>query len=174
MRAREVWRGQGALLASACVLMLAVGLAARAATPVAPVPIEPGQALGPGTYSIPYLDLEDMEKALVFSVPGGIRIGFDGVGWAHCTGEEQCVLLPAFFSGGESDSGFWFCLDLATAEECGRGYPIERLPGDRIDDSGRPLRISAAERDADRAARAAKYGPLLDWVVASARVVTVR
>ena len=40
MRAREVWRGQGALLASACVLMLAVGLAARAATPAAPVAIE--------------------------------------------------------------------------------------------------------------------------------------
>lgn len=77
------------------------------------------------------------------------------------------------FSGGESDS-FGFCLDVATAEECGRGYPINRIWGEPIDEYGRPLRISAAERDADQAARAAKYGPLLDWVVASAHVVTVR
>ena len=151
MRAREAWRGQGALLASACVLMLAVGLAVHAATPVAPVTIEPGQALGPGTYRIPFEDLDGTEKALVFSVPAGIRIGFDGVDQSYCPGEGRCVLLPAFFSARESDSGFWFCLDMATAEKCGRGYPV-----------------------VDKAARAAKYGPLLDWVVASARVVTVR
>lgn len=96
MRAREAWRGQGALLASACVLMLAVGLAARAVTPVAPVTIEPGQALGPGTYRIPFVDLDETEKALVFSVPAGIRIEFDGVDVGGCFAEGRCILLPAF------------------------------------------------------------------------------
>lgn len=185
MRAREAWREQGALLASACVLMLAVGLAARAATPVAPVAIEWGDVVGEGAYLIPLDDwstamLEIGEygkgKALVFAVPRGFRIQFDGV---YGTGSVDCwggcdPAATAIFSGGANDGGFMLFLDAGTAEEVSRGYPISIVLGEPIDEYGRPLRISDAERAADKAARAAKYGPLLDRVAASARVVTVR
>lgn len=185
MRAREAWRGQGALLASACVLMLAVGLAARAATPVAPVAIEWNEVVGEGAYLIPLDDwwtamLEIGEygkgKALVFAVPKGLRIQFDGV---YGTGSVDCwggcdPAATAHFSGGANDDGFILLLNAGTGEEVSRSYPIDIVLGEPIDEYGRPLRISDTERAADKAARAAKYGPLLDWVAASARVVTVR
>lgn len=79
-----------------------------------------------------------------------------------------------FSSDGANDGGFILDLDAETAKEVRRSYPIAIVPGEPLDEYGRPLRISDAEHDADQAARAAKYGPLLDKVAASAHIVTVR
>lgn len=184
MRAREVWRGQGALLASACVLMLAVGLAARAATPAAPVAIEWDQVVGEGSWLIPLADWPTARlgeygkgKSLVFAVPAGLRMQFDGVygtGSSDCAGSCDPAATAQFSSDGANDGGFILCLDAGTAEETCRSYPIVIVLGEPLDEYGRPLRISDAERAADKAARAAKYGALLDKVAASARIVTVR
>ena len=186
MRAREAWRGQGALLASACVLMLAVGLAARAATPVAPVAIAWNEVIGEGSWLIrlddwPFAAGEigayGKGRALVFAVPAGLRMQFDGVygtGSTDCAGGCDPAATAQFSSDGANDGGFILCLDAGTAAETCRSYPISIVLGEPLDEYGRPLRISDAEHDADQTARAAKYGALLDKVVASARVVTVR
>ena len=186
MRAREAWRGQGALLASACALMLAVGLAARAATPAAPVAIEWNQVIGEGSWLIHLDDWSSASgeigeygkgKAIIFTVPSGLRIQFEGVygtGSTDCSGGCDPAATAYFSSDGANDGGFILDLDAGTAKEVRRSYPIAIVPGEPLDEYGRPLRISDAEHDADQAARAAKYGPLLDMVAASARIVTVR
>ncbi len=140
MRARDAWRGQGMLLAIACVLMLAVGLAASTATPAAPVAIEWDEVVGEGTYMIPFRDRDGTEKALVFTVPGGMHIEFAGMGIGGCATAELCTRLPAFFSVGELVG---FCLDVATAEECGRAYGINRVWGEPVDDYGAPSAAGA-------------------------------
>ena len=116
-----------------------------------------------------------MEKALVFSVPAGLLMQFDGVYGAGSTDcAEGCDPAAWFSSDGANDGGFILCLDAGTAAETCRSYPISIVLGEPLDEYGRPLRISDAEHDADQAARAAKYGALLDKVAASARIVTVR
>ena len=102
---------------------------------------------------------------------------FDGVygtGSSDCMGGCDPAATAQFSSDGSSDGGFILCLDAGTAEETCRSYPIVIVLGEPLDEYGRPLRISDAEHDADQAARAAKYGALLDKVAASARIVTVR
>lgn len=186
MRARDVWRGQGALLVSACALMLAVGIAARAATPAAPVAIEWNQVIEEGIWLIPLDDWSTAAgetgeygkgKALIFAVPSGLRIQFEGVygtGSVSCGGPCDHAVTAMFSSDGANDGGFILDLDVQTAKDVRRSYPLVIVPGEPLDEYGRPLRISDAEHDADQAARAAKYGPLLDKVAASARIVTVR
>ena len=171
MRARDAWLRQGALLASACALMLAVGLAASVAAP-RPVTLEVGREVGPGTYKIPFKDANGARKALVFTVPAGIRIELDVVGRGTSSCGDSCDETPAaLFSGGDgSDVGFGICIDLQAAEECWRDYPYSIVLGEPVNDVGRPVRISDEEYEADQIARAAKYGPLLDRLVASARI----
>ena len=172
MRARDAWLRQGALLASACALMLAVGLAASAASP-AFVTLEAEREVGPGTYRIPFEDVDGERRALVFTVPAGIRIELDVVGWgtSSCWGDSCDVPPAALFSGGDdSDTGFGICIDLQAAEECWRGYPYSIILGEPVNNVGRPLRISDEEYEADQIARATKYGPLLDQLVASAYI----
>ena len=170
MRARDAWLRQGALLASACALMLAVGLAASVAAP-RPVTLEVEREVGPGAYKVPFKDANGARKALVFTVPAGIRIELDFVGRGECWGDSCNEPPAALFSGGDgSDVGFGICIDIQAAEECWRDYPYSIVLGEPVNDVGRPVRISDAEYAADRAARAAKYGPLLDRLVASARI----
>ena len=167
MRARDAWFRQGALLASACALMLAVGLAASVAAP-RPVTLEVGREVGPGTYKIPFKDANGARKALVFTVPAGLRIKAQG---AHSGGSCITGFCPPpgmMFEGkGETgdDKGFVFCLDFEAGADCGSGYPIARRAGDQTDTYGTPPGASAS-----RAARAAKYGSLIDRIVASSHI----
>ena len=172
MRARDAWLRQGALLASACALMLAVGLAASVAAP-RPVTLEVGREVGPGTYKIPFKDANGARKVLVFTVPAGIRIELEvvGRGTSSCGGDSCNETPVALFSGGDgSDVGFGICIDLQAAEECWRGYAYSIVLGEPLRDDGLPVRISDEEYEADQIARAAKYGPLLDQLVASAYI----
>ena len=172
MRARDAWLRQGALLASACALMLAVGIAASAASP-ASVTLEVGREVGPGRYRIPFEDVDGENRALVFTVPTGIRIELDVVSWgaSACWGDSCDGPPVALFSGGDdSDVGFGICIDLQAAEECWRDYPYSIILGEPVNNVGRPLRISDEEYEADQIARATKYGPLLDQLVASAYI----
>ena len=118
MRARDAWLRQGALLASACALMLAVGLAASVAAP-RPVTLEVEREVGPGTYKVPFEEANGARKALVFTVPVGIRIELDVVGRGECWGDSCNEPPAALFSGGDgSDVGFAICIDIQMAEEC--------------------------------------------------------
>ena len=167
MRARDAWLRQGALLASACALMLAVGLAASVAAP-RPVTLEVEREVGPGAYKVPFKDANGARKALVFTVPAGIRIEAQGVNGGGSCITGFCPPPGMLFEGeGETgdDKGFTFCLDFETGAECGRGYPIARRAGDQTDQYGDPPGASAS-----RAARAAKYGSLLDQIVASSHI----
>ena len=167
MRARDAWLRQGALLASACALMLAVGLAASAAAP-AFVTLEVGREVGPGRYRIPFEDVDGERRALVFTVPAGIRIKAEHVIISSDCMTGHCA-PPGMMFGGEGetgdDGGFGLCLDFETGAECGRGYPIVLRAGAPTDDYGDPPGASAS-----RAARAAKYGSMLDRIVASAHI----
>ncbi len=172
MRARDAWLRQGVLLASACALMLAVGIAASAASP-ASVTLEVEREVGPGTYRIPFEDADGERRALVFTVPAGIRIELDVVSWgaSACWGDSCDVPPAALLSGGDdSDVGFGICIDLQAAEECWRDYPYSIILGEPVNNVGRPVRITDEEYEADQIARAAKYGPLLDQLVASAYI----
>ena len=167
MRARDAWLRQGALLASACALMLAVGIAASAAAP-AFVTLEVGREVGPGRYRIPFKDVDGENRALVFTVPAGIRIKAQGVGMGGSCMTEFCPPPGMMFEGdGETgdDKGFVFCLDFETGADCGSGYPVARRAGDTTDMYGNPPGASAS-----RAARAAKYGSVIDRIVASAHI----
>ena len=167
MRARDAWLRQGALLASACALMLAVGLAASAASP-ASVTLEVGREVGPGRYRIPFEDVDGERRALVFTVPAGIRIKAQGVSMGGSCMTEFCPPPGMMFEGdGEAgdDKGFVFCLDFETGADCGSGYPVARRAGDTTDMYGDPPGASAS-----RAARAAKYGSVIDRIVASAHI----
>ena len=167
MRARDAWLRQGALLASACALMLAVGLAASAASP-AFVTLEVGREVGPGRYRIPFEDVDGENRALVFTVPAGIRIKAQGVSMGGSCMTEFCPLPGMMFEGeGDTgdDKGFVFCLDFETGADCGSGYPVARRAGDTTDMYGNPPGASAS-----RAARAAKYGSVIDRIVASAHI----
>ena len=141
--------------------------------------IEYDEAFGPGTYKIPLDDWDYVvgdNKALVFTVPAGLRIELDVVsrGASACWGDSCDEPPAALFSGGDgSDVGFGICIDIQAAEECWRSYPYSIILGEPVNDVGRPVRISDAEYAADQAARAAKYGPLLDQLVASAHIEAV-
>ena len=167
MRARDAWLRQGALLASACALMLAVGIAASAASP-ASVTLEVGREVGPGTYRIPFEDADGARRALVFTVPAGLRIKAEHIIISSDCMTGHCA-PPGMMFGGEGetgdDGGFRLCLDFETGAECGRGYPIILRAGAPTDDYGDPPGASAS-----RAARAAKYGSMLDRIVASAHI----
>ena len=167
IRARDAWLRQGALLASACALMLAVGLAASAASP-AFVTLEAEREVGPGTYRIPFEDVDGEHRALVFTVPAGIRIKAQGVGSGGSCMTAFCPPPGMMFEGeGEAGDGkgFVFCLDFETGADCGSGYPVARRAGDTTDMYGNPPGASAS-----RAARAAKYGSVIDRIVASAHI----
>ena len=167
MRARDAWLRQGALLASACALMLAVGLAASTASP-ASVTLEVGREVGPGRYRIPFEDVDGENRALVFTVPAGLRIKAEHIIISSNCMTGHCA-PPGMMFGGEGetgdDGGFRLCLDFETGAECGRGYPIVLHAGAPTDDDGDPPGASAS-----RAARAAKYGSMLDRIVASAHI----
>ena len=141
--------------------------------------IDFGEPFGPGRYAVPLDDWADWfsegeghvgsGKALVFGVPVGLRLT------ARVEVAYECWDLPcpgpALWVEGEE---FWFRLDLRTAEERGRGYPFGRSIGEPIDAYGYPLRCGGREGCRASDDRPAKYDPLIDQVVASARIESAR
>ena len=139
-----------------------------------------GEPFGPGRYAVPLDDWADWfsedeghggsGKALVFVVPVGLRL----TAWVQVPHYIKCGELPcrpALLIRGE---GFWFRLDMQTAEEQGRGYPFARSHGEPIDNYGYPLRCGGREGCRASDDRPAKYDPLIDKVVASARIESAR
>lgn len=140
--------------------------------------IAPGQLPGPGRYAVPFDDwahlfrdgrgkgLVGEGKALVFTVPPGLHleawIDLPYECWEPCPG-------PYLLLRGE---GFWFELSLETAEELRRGYPIDRSVGEPLDEHGYPLRCGGRAGCRANDDRPAKYDPLIDRVVASARIAS--
>ena len=143
--------------------------------------IAPDEPFGPGRYAVLLDDWADWfsegegeghvdsGKALVFVVPVGLRLT------ARVRVPHACWTLPcpgpALQLQGEE---FWFRLDLQTAEERGRGYPFDRSIGEPIDAYGYPLRCGGREGCRASDDRPAKYDPLIDQVVASARIESAR
>ena len=143
--------------------------------------IAPGEPFGPGRYAVPLDDwahlfrdgkgegLVGEGKALVFTVPPGLRLE----AWVSAS---ECVVVrcPRFVLLTLRGAGFRVTLNLETAEEVGRGYSIDRRPGDAIDNYGCPLRCGGCEGCRASDDRPAKYDPLIDKVVASARIEPAR
>ena len=141
--------------------------------------IAPGEPFGPGRYAVPLDNWADWFSEdeghggsgmdLVFVVPEGLRLT------ARVRVPYECWDLPcpspALWVRGEE---FWFSLDLQTAEEQGRGYPFNRSHGEPIDNYGYPLRCGGREGCRASDDRPAKYDPLIDKVVASARIESAR
>ncbi len=137
--------------------------------------IDLGESFGAGTYEVPFTDFTEIStgenKAIVFTVPAGLRIKAQG---AHSGGScmtEFCPPPGMMFEGkGETgdDKGFVFCLDFETGADCGSGYPITRRAGDTTDQYGDPPGARAS-----RAARAAKYDSMLDQIIASSHIEDV-
>ncbi len=134
----------------------------------------------PGTYKVSLAEMIGEDKGFVFTVPSGLRIETRSIGGGGslCDTPEACpTRLGIIFNGagtGENDNRFWFCLDLETGVECGRGYPVKRIHGEAIDEYGYPIRCGGREGCYANDTRAAKYGPLIDQVVASAHVEIAR
>ena len=128
-----------------------------------------GEPFGPGNYRMPLREVTGEDKSLVFTVPPGIRIEARGLGYGSCFG--TCPPPGMWFDGdGSENGGFTLCLDLETGEECGRGYAATAAGlGEPIDEYGRPLHVSAEDE-----ARAKRLEPLIDKMVASARIESAR
>ena len=127
-----------------------------------------GREVGPGRYRIPFEDVDGENRALVFTVPAGIRIKAEHIIISSACMTGHCAPPGMMFGGkGETgdDGGFGLCLDFETGAECGRGYPIVLRAGDTTDMYGNPPGASAS-----RAARAAKYDSVIDRIVASAHI----
>ena len=130
------------------------------------------EPFGPGNYrmllgeiGLPEVIGED--KSLVFTVPPGMRIELGGWFVGSCW---RCPPQMWFHGDGGENGAFTFCLDLETGAECGRGYAATVAGlGEPIDEYGRPLHVSAEDE-----ARAKRLEPLIDKVVASARIESAR
>lgn len=129
-----------------------------------------GEPFGPGNYRMPLREITGEDTVLVFAVPAGLRLDA-WVDTPECHAVRCPGLGPVLTLHG---AGFWFGLDLATVEERWRGYSIDRRPGDAIDEYGYPLRCGGREGCRASDDRPAKYDPLIDKVVASARIESAR
>ena len=138
------------------------------------------EPIAPGTYRIALEGWTGKDELFVFTVPAGLRIEARSIGRGGvlCETTEACpTRLGVMFDGDgteENDDGFWFCIDLETGAECGRGYPFNTVRGEATDDYGYPLRCGGREGCYANDTRAAKYGPLIDQVIASAHIEATR
>lgn len=142
--------------------------------------IGPGQLLGPGRYAVPFDDwphlfrdgrgegLVGEGKALVFTVPPGLRLE----AWLEDTAGCDVPPCPGPYLLLKGEEGFLFELSLETADELGRGYLFNRSLGEPIDEYGYPLRCGGRAGCRANDDRPAKYDPLIDRVVASARIAS--
>ncbi len=131
-----------------------------------------GTAIGPGTYKVS-LDAWKLEvgegKNFIFSVPEGLRIELRYVGHSSSSCWGECPPVHAMIHGENGE--FVVCVEVETAEECGRGHKSRAAElGEPTDEYGRPLRTTTADEEV----RIEMLEPMIDQMVASAHIEDAR